>query len=57
MYQCHCSLCRKVSGFSSSSVLIVKVSNFEWYTGEPQIKTFSTNLGFKSESCPQCGNP
>lgn len=57
IYQCHCSLCRKVSGSSSNSALIVKASNFKWCTGEHQIKSFSTNSGFKSEFCSQCGSP
>nr|WP_295894016.1 GFA family protein [uncultured Vibrio sp.] len=57
IYQCHCSLCRKVSGSSSNSALIVQVSNFKWCTGEAKIRSFCTNSGFKSEFCSQCGSP
>ncbi|WP_373272041.1 GFA family protein, partial [Vibrio parahaemolyticus] len=42
IYQCHCSLCRKVSGSSSNSALIVEASNFKWRSGEHQIRLFST---------------
>ncbi|WP_406849334.1 GFA family protein [Vibrio vulnificus] len=57
IYQCHCSLCRKVSGSSSNSALIVEASNFKWCSGEHQIRSFSTSSGFKSEFCCQCGSP
>lgn len=57
IYQCHCSLCRKVSGSSSNSALIVKASNFQWHSGGHQICSFSTKSGFKSEFCTQCGSP
>ncbi|WP_428753422.1 GFA family protein [Vibrio cionasavignyae] len=57
IYQCHCSLCRKVSGSSSNSALIVKASNFRWCSGEHLIKSYSTKSGFKSEFCTQCGSP
>lgn len=57
IYQCHCSLCRQVSGSSSNSALIIKESQFKWCTGEHQIKSFSTHSGFKSEFCSQCGSP
>ncbi|WP_238529641.1 GFA family protein [Vibrio furnissii] len=46
-----------MSGSSSNSALIVKASNFKWCTGEHQIKSFSTNSGFKSEFCSRCGSP
>ncbi len=57
IYQCHCSLCRKVSGSSSNSALIVEASKFKWRSGERQIRSFSTSSGFKSEFCCQCGSP
>lgn len=57
IYQCHCSLCRKVSGSSSNSALIVKSSSFKWCSGEHQIRSFSTSSGFKSEFCCRCGSP
>lgn len=57
IYQCHCSLCRKVSGSSSNSALIVKSSSFKWRSGEHQIRSFSMSSGFKSEFCCRCGSP
>ncbi|USD66672.1 GFA family protein [Vibrio sp. SCSIO 43136] len=57
IYQCHCSLCRKVSGSSSNSALIIKQSNFKWCSGEKQIGSYATESGFKSEFCTRCGSP
>lgn len=57
IYQCHCSLCRKVSGSSSNSAIVVQSSNFHWSSGKSQIKAFETQSGFKSEFCRYCGSP
>ena len=57
IYQCHCSLCRKVSGSSSNSALIVLRHNFMWVSGKNKINTYSNSTGFKSEFCGCCGSP
>ncbi|WGY48739.1 GFA family protein [Vibrio sp. ABG19] len=49
--------CRKVSGSSSNSALIVNSSSFKWISGKHQIRSFSTSSGFKSEFCCRCGSP
>jgi hypothetical protein len=30
LYQCHCSLCRKQSGSTSNSALLIESENFRW---------------------------
>lgn len=57
IYQCHCSLCRKVSGSSSNSALVVESANFYWHSGKDRIKSFVTPSGFKSDFCSNCGSP
>ncbi len=57
IYQCHCSLCRKVSGSSSNSALIVAADQFEWISGQNSINKYTTETGFKSEFCKGCGSP
>ena len=57
IYQCHCSLCRKVSGSASNSALVVSVDDFTWISGQHHIRSFSTSSGFKSEFCQSCGSP
>ena len=29
LYQCHCSLCRKVSGSSSNSAMLIEAKNYK----------------------------
>jgi len=57
LYQCHCSLCRKVSGSSANAALIIDVAQFRWMHGEGEISSYQNESGFKSEFCRQCGSP
>ena len=57
VYQCHCSLCRKASGSSSNSAMLVNSNGFSWLNGENHIMKYSTKSGFKSEFCKKCGSP
>ncbi len=57
IYQCHCSLCRKVSGSSSNSAMLVKSENFKWLKGENLISHFVNQTGFVSDFCSKCGSP
>lgn len=57
LYQCHCSLCRKVTGSSANAALIVDSDQFAWVGGEEQVKEFATDSGFKSHFCTNCGSP
>lgn len=57
LYQCHCSLCRKVSGSSSNAALKVGLAQFSWSAGEPLVREYATASGFKSHFCSCCGSP
>ncbi|WP_394246407.1 GFA family protein [Vibrio profundi] len=57
IYQCHCSLCRRVSGSSSNSALIIEIDRFKWLSGENSISRYISSSGFKSEFCQCCGSP
>jgi len=57
MYQCHCSLCRKVSGSSANAALIIDAVQFRWIRGQGEISAFQNESGFKSEFCRRCGSP
>ncbi len=57
LYQCHCSLCRKVSGSSSNAAFKVDLAQLQWDSGEQLIHEFSTESGFKSHFCSRCGSP
>lgn len=57
LYQCHCSLCRKVSGSASSSAFILESGNFRWVQGEESISKYSKSSGYSSHFCCHCGCP
>jgi hypothetical protein len=56
-YQCHCSLCRKQGGTSSSLAIIVEAQNFSWVTGRERISSYVRPSGFRSGFCARCGSP
>ncbi len=57
LYQCHCSLCRKVSGSSSNSALKINRDQLRWDAGEELVQKYQTDSGFKSHFCSRCGSP
>ncbi len=57
IYQCHCSLCRQVSGSSSNSSLIVAQEHFHWLCGVSLISSFVKSTGYRSDFCSRCGCP
>ncbi len=57
IYQCHCSLCRRVSGSASNSAMLVTAADFHWLCGEDKIVKYRTASGFRSEFCGCCGSP
>ena len=57
IYQCHCSLCRQVSGAASNAAMIIPAQQFSWIQGEQDIRQFVTGSGFKSHFCVHCGSP
>jgi hypothetical protein len=51
-YQCHCSLCRKQGGASSSLAIIVEARNFSWITGREHISSYVRPTAFVLTSAP-----
>ena len=56
LYQCHCSLCRKQSGSSSNTGLIVAAENFRWLKGQDKVSSYVKETGFRSDFCSLCGS-
>ncbi|MFC3852239.1 GFA family protein [Salinispirillum marinum] len=56
MFQCHCELCRKQTGTSSSSGAVVEQRNFQWLSGEHSIGKWEKSTGFTSHFCNYCGS-
>jgi hypothetical protein len=57
LYQCHCSLCRKVTGSAANAAFRIAADQFEWLSGSDQVQEFVTESGFKSHFCSTCGSP
>lgn len=57
LYQCHCSLCRKVSGSSANAALVIDATQFSWIRGEDRIQRYQRADGWKSHFCRDCGSP
>jgi len=57
LYQCHCSLCRKVTGSSANAAFRIAADQLTWISGNVQIREFVTESGFKSHFCATCGSP
>ena len=55
--QCHCSLCRKVSGSASNAALLTAQPSLRWLEGEELIQQYSRPTGWKSVFCRVCGSP
>lgn len=57
LYQCHCSLCRRVTGSSANAALRVADGQFAWLAGRELITRFETDSGYQSHFCGRCGSP
>lgn len=57
LYQCHCSLCRKVTGSSANAATFVDSDNFRWVSGQDKISSFQKPTGYRSDFCSNCGSP
>jgi hypothetical protein len=57
LYQCHCSLCRKVTGSVAYTAFMVPAKDFSWRTKDRKIRHFQRPTGFRNDFCERCGSP
>ncbi|MCP4391088.1 MAG: GFA family protein [Gammaproteobacteria bacterium] len=57
LYQCHCSLCRKVTGSSANAAFRIGAARLRWISGKQRVSEYVTPGGFKSHFCSDCGSP
>lgn len=55
-YQCHCSLCRKLSGSASDTATFLNREQFQWIKGLDFISSFKLPSGYRSDFCKHCGS-
>jgi len=57
LYQCHCSLCRKVTGAAANAACVVLAARFAWLSGIERIASFVSDSGYRTDFCSHCGSP
>lgn len=57
LYQCHCSICRKVSGSACGTAFFVRKPSFEWLRGQDGVRVFQRESGYSVHFCSTCGSP
>lgn len=57
MYYCHCSMCRKASGSSCATNMLVREADFVVTTGGALVKAFQSSTGEWRHFCSECGSP
>ncbi len=57
MYYCHCRMCRKASGSSFATNMLMKESEFVIKSGEEFLKGFNSSPGETRYFCSECGSP
>lgn len=55
LYQCHCSLCRKITGSAHNTALIVAKKQFSWIRGSKHIVSYQCESGYRNDFCGVCG--
>ena len=54
---CHCSLCRKMSGSAFSSGSTIPTASFRLVSGEDLLKEWESSPGYHRVFCGRCGSP
>lgn len=54
---CHCSLCRKMSGSAFASGATIPISEFRFVTGQELLKEWESSPGYHRVFCGRCGSP
>lgn len=57
VWMCHCSNCRKTSGATGNTILIVPRARFRWLTGEDHRTKFTLRPTYTITRCTTCGTP
>ncbi len=57
MYHCHCSQCRRASGASFATNLLIRSEHFELTAGRDALASFESSPGKQRHFCSRCGSP
>jgi hypothetical protein len=54
---CHCSLCRKMSGSAFASGSTIPTASFRFMAGNELLKEWESSPGYHRVFCGRCGSP
>ena len=57
MYYCHCGMCRKATGSSFATNMLVRKADFVVTSGQALVKAFQSSPGEYRHFCSECGSP
>jgi hypothetical protein len=57
MYHCHCQQCRRASGTSFATNLLVRSESLELVAGKELLASFESSPGKRRHFCSRCGSP
>ena len=57
MYYCHCQMCRKASGSTFATNMLMLEKDLVIKSGEKLIKAYQSSPGEKRHFCSECGSP
>jgi len=57
VWMCHCSNCRKASGGTGNTILVVERARFRWLSGEDHRTTYTLRPTYSITRCKTCGTP
>lgn len=56
LYQCHCSMCRKVTGSTANTAFLISLESVQWVSGQSNIRSYSKPTGYCVDFCSTCGS-
>ncbi len=57
MYYCHCGMCRKASGSTFATNILVREADLVIERGQSAVKAFESSPGEHRHFCSECGSP
>lgn len=57
MYHCHCGMCRKATGASFATNVVIRLIDFTINAGADNLSSFESSPGKRRYFCARCGSP
>jgi hypothetical protein len=57
MYYCHCRMCRKATGTSFATNMLLRAEDFAIIAGQEAVKPYRSSQDESRHFCSECGSP